>query len=120
MSETFTKAEELAGHVKEYVHVKIESAKLNVAEKTSGVIANLAAGLVILLVFILFLFFAGISGAIALSGWIGKPFSGYLIVAGIFLLTGIIVWAMKTRIIQIPVMNSIIHQLFKKEPDENN
>jgi uncharacterized protein YqhQ len=43
---------------------------------------------------------------------------GFLIVAGFFLLSAVLIRVVKQRIIRIPVMNGIIYQLFKN--DEND
>jgi Fe2+ transport system protein B len=121
MNETFAKAEQLAGHVKEYVNTKIELAKLSIAEKSSQVIANLVAGFIVAIVFIFFLVFASVAAAYALSEWIGKTYAGFLIISGCYLVIGMLVWAGRIRLIQIPIMNSIIRQLFNNEsPDEKN
>ena len=105
----------LVNAAKEYVNTRVELAKLSAAEKTSLVISDLVAGAIVVVVFLFVLFFASIAGAIALSGWIGKPWSGYLVVAGIYGLIGIVVWSSKEKMIRIPVMNKIIHQLFKND-----
>jgi hypothetical protein len=53
-----------------------------------------------------------------LSDWIGKPYSGFLIVAGFYLILGIIVWITRGKFIRYPVMNAIIKQLQAKDEDE--
>ena len=120
MESTFAKVEELADHVKDYVKTKIASAKLSVAEKTSKLISNLIAALIVAGVFLLFILFGSIAGALALSAWIGKMYAGFLIVAGIYLLIGIIVWNARERLLRIPIMNSIINQMFKEDDDEKD
>ena len=120
MESTFTKIEELADHVKDYVKTKITSVKLNAAARISKLISNLIAGLVVASVFLLFIIFGSVAGALALSAWIGKMYAGFLIVAGIYLLLGIVVWTGRERILRIPIMNSLIHQLFKEDEDEKD
>ena len=120
MESTFAKIEELADHVKDYVKTKVASVKLNVAAKTSRLISNLIAGLIVAGVFSLFIIFGSVAAALALSAWIGKMYAGFLIVAGIYLLAGIIVWNGCERILRIPIMNSMIKQLFKDDEDEKD
>ncbi|NII27822.1 phage holin family protein [Pseudoflavitalea sp. X16] len=105
----------LAASVKEYVNTRVDSVKLSAAETTSLIISDLVAGAIVAVVFLFVLVFASIAGALALSAWIGKPWSGFLIVAGVYLLIGVITWTAKERMIRIPVMNKIIHQLFKND-----
>ena len=118
MKETFEKLEGLTDHVKEYINTRVELTKLRIAEKTSLIIGDLVAGTIVLLLFLFVLMFGSIAGAWALSDWIGKRYSGFLIVAGIYLLLGIIVWMARGRLIRFPVMNSIIKKLHKGDEEE--
>lgn len=119
MENTFAKAEELAGNIKDYINTRIDAMKLSVAEKTSAVIANLAAGSIAIFVFLLFIIFGGIALSFGLGEWIGKTWAGFLIVAFAYLVFGIIVWKLRRKIIQLPVMNALIEQLFKADDEEN-
>jgi hypothetical protein len=119
MEKAFAKAEELADNVKEYFNTKIESAKLNAAEKSSYIIANLVAGMAALIVFIFFIIFTGAALSLVLGQWIGKIWAGFLIVAGFYLLMGIVVWTARGKIIRMPVMNALIQQLFKNDDEED-
>src|SRR5687768_4538289 len=108
MSDTFEKLEGLTDHVKEYINTRVELTKLRLAEKTSLVISNLIAVTIVVLLFLFFIVFGSFAGAWALSDLIGKPYSGFLIVAGFYLLLGIIVWLARGKLIRFPVMNAII------------
>ena len=118
MSNSFEKWEGLSGHVKEYINTRVELTKLQIAEKTSLVVSQLIAGAIVALFFLLFLIFGSIAGAWALSTWLGKPYLGFLIVAGIYLVLGIIVWAGRGRLLRFPIMNAIIKQLRRKDNDD--
>lgn len=119
MEKAFAKAEEMADNVKEYFNTKIESVKLNAAEKSSYVIANLIAGAAAAIVFIFFLIFGGMALSFGLGEWIGKTWAGFLIVAGFYLLIGIVVWTARGKIIRLPVMNALIQQLFNNDDEED-
>ena len=119
MESTFARAEELAANIKEYVNSRIESVKLSVAEKTSGVIANVMAGIVVAAFFMLFVLFASIALAFGLGAWIGKTWAGFLIVAGLYFILALIIWAAREKIIRIPIMNAMIRQLFKNDDEED-
>lgn len=118
MNNTIDKLEGLTDHVKEYVNARIELTKLKLAEKTSLIISNLIAVTVVVLLALFVIVFGSIAGAWALSDYIGKPYSGFLIVAGFYLLLGIIVWVSRGKLIRYPVMNVIIKQLHAKDEDE--
>ena len=118
MDKAFAKAEDLASSIKEYVDTRIDAVKLNVAEKSSGVIANVIAGIVVAVVFLFFIGLASTSLAYGLGEWTGKTWVGFLIVAGLYLLIGIIVWAGRGKLIRLPVMNAMIQQLFKNDEED--
>ncbi|HTI90176.1 MAG TPA: phage holin family protein [Puia sp.] len=118
--EELIKVETLIDHTKDYLHARVDEAKLALAEKASGVISVVITGSVVSLVFVFCLFFSSISAAIALGNWLHKLWLGFLLVGSVYLLLGLIVWAAKDRLIRIPVMDAIIHQLFKNDTDEED
>jgi len=119
MEKVFDKTEELAGNIKEYFNNRIDAMKLSAAEKTSAVIANLAAGFMAVFVFLLFIIFGGITLSFGLGEWIGKIWMGFLIVTCIYLFLGVIIWKLRKRIIQLPVMNALLEQLFKVDNEQD-
>lgn len=114
MSELFNHINELADNAKEYINTKVEIAKLNAAEKISSFTSGIIARIIVALIFALFLLFFGMAAGFALGEWLGKAYWGFLVVAGIYLLGAIIIWVTRERLIRIPVMNAIIHELFKE------
>jgi uncharacterized membrane protein YdbT with pleckstrin-like domain len=120
MEKVFNNAEDFATSVRDYADARIDEVKLSVAEKTSAVIANLAARIIVVMVFVFFIFFAGIALALLLSEWLGKWWIGFLIVAGFFLLAAIVAWIAREKLFRLPLMNAIIAQLFKKDEDEED
>jgi hypothetical protein len=118
VEKTFAKVEEMAETMKTYFNTRLDRIKLSAAEKSSGVLANLIAAFLVLIVFLFFIVFASISLAIGLGFWIGSMWAGFLIVAGVYLFLGIIVWAAKQKIIRLPIMNAIIQQLFTNDEED--
>lgn len=115
LQEEFRKAEEMAEHLKAYVNTKIAQVKLGMAEKISKVLAVLIAGLFVVLVFFFFLIFVSFAAAYALGTWLGYQWLGFLIVAVIYGLMGIITWKAKEKLLRIPIMNAIIRLLFNED-----
>lgn len=118
MEKTFAKAEELIDSVKEYVNTRIESVKLSAAEKGSKIMANVIAGIIVAVILFLFIIFVGIALSFALAEWTGKTWLGFLIVAGLYLLIGIVIWAAREKLIRLPVMNALIKQLFSRDEED--
>lgn len=119
MEKAFAKAEELAAHVKEYVNNRIASVKLSVAEKSSKIVANLIAKTIVVVVFLFFLVFASIAAGYALAKWTGEFYWGFLIVAGIYLFIGMIIWVAREKILRLPILNAMVKQMFKEEEEDD-
>jgi ABC-type uncharacterized transport system fused permease/ATPase subunit len=119
MEETFAKTEELARHIKEYINNRIDAVKLNTAEKSSKLAATVIASVVTAMFFFTFLFFASTALAFVFARLTGALSWGFLIVGGIYLLLGIVIWLLKDRILQLPIMNALLRQLFKDEENED-
>jgi hypothetical protein len=115
MENLFSKLEDLAGTVKEYIDNRVESAKLSVAEKSSAVIANTIARLFLFMVLFFFLLFSGLALSLFLGNVTGNAWLGYLIVAVLYALFGMIVWLGRGSLIRRPVMNKMIKLLLKKD-----
>lgn len=70
------------------------------------------------LVFFLFLVLASVAGAIAIAGWLHNYWLGFLIVAGLVLIIGVLLWRFREKWLQKPIMNILIRTLFNN--NENN
>jgi fatty acid desaturase len=119
MEKSFEKAEELASSVKEYLDIRLDAVKLTVAEKTSAVIANVLAGIAVALVFFFFMVMASVALAFVLGNWMGRTWAGFLVVAALYLLLGIIVWVARVKLIRLPFMNALIKQMFKYDEEDS-
>lgn len=109
--------EDLADNVKEYVNTRVESIKLNAAEKSSVIIADGVARIIVAIVFLFFIALASVALSLVLGEWLGKLWAGFLIVAGFYLCLGIIIWFRRGKLIRVPVMNALIQQLFKHDEE---
>ena len=118
MSEEFKKIESLVERLKEYVNTRVALAKLSVAEKISKVAALMISLLMSALIFFLFLVLASMAGAIAIGQQLNNMWLGFLIMAGIILFTGILLWTLKDKLIRLPIMNMLVKALFDKEKED--
>ena len=120
MDQNFNNAETFVDQVKEYVNTRLAQLKLSLAEKTSKVMAAIIAVVLSALVFFLFLVLICIAGAIAIGQWMESFWLGFLIVGGIVLIVGHILWIFKDLLIRKPIMNALINAMFDKEEDEKD
>ncbi|MBI5371934.1 MAG: phage holin family protein [Sphingobacteriales bacterium] len=121
MSEEFRKFESLADQLKAYVNTRVSQAKLSLAEKVSKLAAMMIAMLMSALVFFLFLVLLCVAGALLIGQWLGSAWLGFLVVAGLVLLLGMILWLARDRLLRIPIMNALIEAMFDSaEEDEKD
>lgn len=120
MDQDFNNAETFVDQVKEYVNTRLAQLKLSFAEKTSKVMAVIIAVVMSALVFFLFLLLISIAGAIAIGQWLESFWLGFVVVGGIVLIVGLILWIFKDGIIRRPIMNALIKAMFDKEGDEKD
>ena len=112
--------ENLRNSAQEYIETQVKLFKLQAAEKVSALVAAMAAYMILSFFLLFFLLFASIAGAYVLSEMIGRPYAGFLIVSGIYLLTGLIIFINREKLLRRPLLNAIIRQLFKDNPNDNS
>jgi hypothetical protein len=112
MEEQSTNIEKLTDNVKEYLQTRQELIFLKVTEKVSNIGSYALSGLVIGVLTLMFVLFISIAGAMYFSSRLGNPYSGFFIVAGIYLLLLVIVAVFKKKMIVKPVRNKIIKEIF--------
>lgn len=99
----------LSDHVRDYIDMRIDLIKLILVEKMS----RLTSLLLLLILLFMVLLFAGVFAALAFVLWygesIGPMWVGALIVVGIALLKGIIIYLFRKKFL----LNPIITQLSK-------
>lgn len=117
MEQTFTKAEELVAHLKEYANNRADQIKLSTSEKTAKLLSWLIAVGVIVVLVVFFILFAGIALSIYMGEVLGAAYWGYLFTGGVLLLLALLLWSFRARLLQYPIMNAMIQQLFTKEEE---
>ena len=120
MEEEKSKVEELIEHVEEYVNIQTELITLKTTDKIAGMLSSSIVIMILIIIFLIFLIFANLAIAYIISGMIGKPYSGFLIIAGFYLLIGLFLWAGKDKWLKEPILNKIIKQAFKERNEEQD
>jgi hypothetical protein len=110
-----THVENLVTHTKDYINTKIDILKLSAVDKGSNVISSAAvyAGLAVVSFF--FLLLLSIGAALAISDALDSSYAGFLIVAGFYLLLGVLLFVMQDKWVKTPIINSIIKSFFRED-----
>lgn len=104
--------------IKEYISVRSKIFSLQIAETAANLISNLISNAAALLFFIIFFVFASIGLAFLVGQWVDNTAGGFFIVAGFYLLIGIVIWAIKGTYIERPLTNIFIRNFFKGTEDD--
>ncbi|MFT3746991.1 MAG: hypothetical protein QM768_01685 [Agriterribacter sp.] len=105
--------EGLLGDTGKYIEAKAELWKLKVADRTTEATTSIATQLILIFIAIMALTLINIAVAILIGKWLGELHYGFFIVAGFYILLGIIVYAFRKQIIQTPLYNVIINKILK-------
>lgn len=108
------KIEGISENLKDYVSTNYELIKLQATERTSVIGSVLISTIIIATISLLFFFVLSFGVSLYLSALIGDTFSGFLIVAGFYLLLGLILFFGKKKFIESPLRDKIIQKLLKK------
>lgn len=100
--------EEIFEHAEAYATTKIEITKLNAIEKGSRLGGSLVAALFFLAVAVSVFGLLSISGAFALTQWLGNTALGFLVMGGLYAVIGLLFYINRKRWIHRPIANAII------------
>jgi membrane protein len=116
--ESGSKVDAIMGNVKEYVQLHLQLVLLNVYEKVSQVISAATAAIILGVFGVIVLLFASIGLAVWVGTLLEKPFLGYFIVAGFYMLVaGVLLWQ-RNALIRLPVVNSVVRIIYYAEEEE--
>ena len=100
--------------IKKYIDIETRLFKFKVAEMASAIFSTFFTAILSLFIMFLVIIFLGIGLALFIGKWTGGAWAGFLIVAGIYFIAGLLLWIKRDRLIRFPVMDLFIKQLFKE------
>jgi hypothetical protein len=111
MSETTGSLRSLLEKSQDYLENRIEVTKLRTIDKSSELLSTIAVVIILILPAVLFLLFVSAALAIYLGHHLGRMYYGFLIVGGVYGVTGLLVYIRRNEWIKTPVSNGIIKKL---------
>ena len=106
--------EDLFEKAEAYAKTNFELFKVKTVDKLAVVVASLISRLIVLVVFSFFFLMINIGLAIWIGESMGHVYYGFFIIAGLYALISILLFALRDPIIKNPIINSIISQVLKK------
>jgi len=107
---TLTLIESLFSQTKEYVDNRLELYKLKTIDKTSSIASSVVSGLVLFMVFFIFFIVLNIGIALLIGDLVGKPYLGFLILAAIYAIAGLVLFLVRNKLFKAPVSGMIIRK----------
>ena len=108
-----TKATRLKDHASDYVNTYVQIAKSKAVRGVSNATAGIVLGVSAAFLAFFFLFFVGFG----LGWWLGTLFdnmaAGFFAVAGIFLLLGVLLFALRKKVITPAIRNMLISKIYE-------
>ncbi len=110
--------DELLDKIKLYLNTRMELGKLTLIEKGVLLFANLLTdGLVVVFLILGFLFVSLASG-FYFSELFGNTFAGFFIVALFYFIVAFVIYLIKDKYLEKPIINGAIKKIFKNENEE--
>lgn len=109
------KIEELTDSLKSYVSTNMELIKYQAIERATVIIADLISNLMVILLLLFFVFFLSLWASFYLSALLGDNYSGIAIVAGFYLLIGLILLLVRKKMVIKPLRNKIVQNIFQED-----
>lgn len=97
----------------DYLKTRLELIKLKAVDKSSDMISNLVSKVIVLLVFTLFITILNIGIALFLGELLGKAYYGFFVLAGFYLIVGLIFWAFRKKWFKEPISDKLIQKFLK-------
>lgn len=103
--------ESLIDRIKSYVETRIDLLRLKAIDKSSSFLSLLISMIVVILIFFIAVVFLSIGIALFLGDCLGKSYYGFLIVAGLYIITGLVLYLLRDKWLKKPIANSMIKNL---------
>jgi hypothetical protein len=105
--------EDLISRGRDYFETRMELLKLKAVDKSADVISSMASTVIVAVVFTFFFLFLNIGLGIWIGDLLNSRALGFVVLAVLYLITGLILNASKDKWIKEPVTTSLIKKLFK-------
>jgi len=105
--------EELYYKLKEYADLRLDLFKLKGIKKASDFFSTLTAIIILLVLFFLVIICFTIGIALLLGDWLGHSFYGFLIMGGLFIIIGLILYWGRDKFLKLSISDRLIKELLE-------
>ena len=105
--------ESLIDRVKSYVETRIDLLRLKAIDKSSSFLSLVVSLIVVILVGFISLIMLSVGIALLLGDCLGKSYYGFFIVAGFYIIAGLVLYSLRDKWLKTPIANSMIKNLME-------
>ena len=107
----------LSDNAKEYINLKYQYYKLAATEKVSRIMTILMISIIIFVLVMLILFFLSHAFILLWGEYIGPSYVGALIVAGFYLVVGVLIYLLRYPLLINPLVSSMSNTILEDQDD---
>lgn len=96
----------------DYIETRFDLLKMQAADKSADIVSSLVSKLILLAVGLIFLMTLNIGIALLLGKWLGEAYYGFFVLAGIYLITGLIFYSNRHKWLKDPIGDSMVKKMF--------
>ncbi len=111
MENKLTSVEELFYKLKEYGDTRLDLFKLKGINKISGFLSSLIVAVILVVILFLVLVCITIGAALLIGSLLGKAYYGFLIIAALYIIIGLILYSGRGKYLKKPISNKLIKEL---------
>jgi hypothetical protein len=105
--------EELYYKLKEYADLRLNLFKLKSIKKASDFFSTLTAIIILLVLFFLVIICLTIGIALLLGAWLGHSYYGFLIMGGLYIIIGLILYSGRDKFLKLSISDKLIKELLE-------
>ena len=113
MENNTTSLEDLFEKLKEYGDTRVKLFKLKAINKVSGFFSTLISFLILFVILTLVIFCITVAFALLIGDWLGNSYWGFFIMAGIYIIIGLIIYSARNKFIKAPISNKLLTELLE-------
>lgn len=103
--------ESLIDRVKSYVETRIDLLRLKAIDKSSSFLSLIISLLVIILVSFIAIMLISVGIALLIGDLLGQVYYGFFIVGALYLITGLVLYSMRDKLLKSPIADGMIKNL---------
>ncbi|MGB4204135.1 MAG: phage holin family protein [Bacteroidales bacterium] len=111
---------DMTDSIRKYIEIRLNLAKLDALEKSARILSLLLSAIFLFIIFMLFLFFISLTMAKWLGQLMNSDALGYLIIAVIYLISGIIVLRYRRKLFLGSAIKHLSEIFFEDVKEDEN